>query len=467
MVMTQDETAPAPERLRAIALNRLKALGIPAWISQGVAHGRMVIKPERFKPYSGVKLEPEQNFVVYQHAFLAFPPPSSLTHLGGIRFYEEESAQALMLSIERRWAGLIAGTEKALVHARGYHPLARLDIESWMIEVETRDQFGTVVFRFDGRLTILYVHSVDGKAMQYSDASPPIAIQLPGEVLGFDERSLEPYQREARARLGHSASMDTGRISLDLSSSDIVNLQDGHVVANPNLTASVDLDLDLEKLKTGDLRVYSTGDLKAVQVEVDAGQLARKHPREAISVAAKMTWDGGELDVVFADVSAGGAFARTSSKQVPRRGAQVRFSGFGKVSVAGEVAFVRPSEEAHLFATGAGLGISFVIEPSLGGLRAHRDAPAVAVFLQDLETRRAAVTAIDGARCFVWTADSLLELAVITLHVDIELVVIDSSIRERTARSLGLAERGIKVLEVDGSETLDASRIKRALSTPA
>jgi hypothetical protein len=141
----------------------------------------------------------------------------------------------------------------------------------------------------------------------------------------------------------------------------------------------------------------------------------------------------------------------------------VQLFGFGKLSVTGVVAFVRPPEEAELFATGAGCGISFMIEPQIDGLRAHQQAPSIAVFLKAWDARRRAVSAVDEARGVAWTADTMAELAVILLHLDIELVVLDESIRDRAEAALGLAERGISVLALDSSEPIDASKIKRRL----
>ena len=467
--MGQPEQGPSPERLRAIALNRLRALGVPSWISHGWARGRLVINPERFRSYAGVKLQPEQDFVVYQHAFLAFPAPSPLQHLGGIRFYEEESLPSLLASVERRWAALISGTESALARARAFFPAARIEPESWMIEAPIEDRLGRLVFRFDGRLAILYAYSVEDKVLEYGTDSPPIAMQLSPEPLPIDETVLAPYIREARARAGVAVEhQDTGRISLDLVSGDLASVRDdGAVIANPTLGASGDLDFDLDSLKTGDLRVYPKEEQRRAVVQQEATPQARRHPREPQNVPAKLRWEGGELDVVLADVSAGGAFARTSSPNLPARGESVHLFGFGKFAISGVVAFARPSEEADLFATGAGVGISFVIEPQMAGLFAHQEAPGVAVFLKDWDVRRRAVGSIDEARAIAWTADTLVELAVMALQLEIKLIILDDSIHQRADAALGLSERKIPILTVKQGEPIDAAKIRRKLPTPA
>jgi hypothetical protein len=462
----QGERGPSPERLRAIALNRLKSLGIAAWVAHGWGRGRLNINPDRFKSFAGVRLSAEQDFVIYQHAFLAFPTPSPLQHLGGIRFYEEESAASLMLSIERRWAALISGTEAALSRARAFCPDAKLDPESWMIEWTMEDRIGRVVFRFDGRLAILYAYAVNGKVIQYGKDSPPIALQLPPEPIQLDEFVLAPHIRAARARMGvETEREDTGRISLDLASTDLLSLrEDGAVVASSNLPASGDLDIDLEKLKTGDLKVYANEDTRPAVVKTNDAHQGRRYAREPQNVPAKMRWNGGELDVVLADVSAGGVFARCPTPAVPKRGETVQIYGFGKLSITGVVAFVRPQEEAHLFATGAGVGVSFMIEPTLDGLRSHQQAPSIAVFLKEWDARRRTLSAVDEARGICWTADTLAELAVILVHLEIKLVVIDESIRDRIEAALGLVERKIPVLALSPGEPIDASKIRRRLT---
>jgi hypothetical protein len=463
------EQGPSAERLRAIALNRLRALGIPSWVSQGWARGRLVIRPERFRAYAGVRLQPEQDFVVYQHAFLAFPPPSPLQHLGGIRFYEEESSASLLASIERRWASLIAGTEAALMRARTFCPDARLEPESWMIETTVEDRIGRVVFRFDGRLAILYAHAVGEQVLEYGPDTPPIALQLSADPLPIDATVLAPHIREARARVGIAPEREeSGLISLDLTSMDLARVRDdGQVVANPSLPGSGDLDIDLDALKTGDIKVYGKEEQAPSPMQPEPPAHARRHPREPQNVAAKLSWERGQIDVVLADVSAGGVFARTSSPEVPARGEAVHLSGFGKLGISGIVAFVRPAEEAALFATGAGVGISFVIEPAIQATFAHQEAPAIAVFLKDWDTRRRAVTAIDEARGVAWTADTLVELAVMLLHLDIELIILDQSIRERADASLGLGDRKIPILAVEPGEPLDPAKVRRRLATSA
>ncbi len=238
------------------------------------------------------------------------------------------------------------------------------------------------------------------------------------------------------------------------------------MVAHPELPGSNDLDFDLNALKTGDLKVYPEQGRSPAPVErVDAGHLSRRHPREPQNVPARMTWDRGEAGVVLADISAGGAFVRVTAPNLPRRGESVRLWGFGKLAVLGEVAFVRPEEEAHLFATGAGVGVSFVVETDT---QLSTEAPVCALFLKDWNTRRRALSAVDEARCLPFTADTLVELAVITLQLDVKLIVLDESIVERVRAALGLEERGIAVLAVrNPTDPIDASKVRARLPTPA
>jgi hypothetical protein len=452
---------PSPERLRTIALNRLKELGIQAWVSDdGWARGRLLVRPERFHPYPGVDIGRDQTFAVYQHAFLGFAPPSPLAHLGGIRFYEERSQDSLHLSLEQRWRSLLEGTEGALRRARAFRPNARLDLSSWNIESSARDRFGELILRFDGRLTVLYVYSVDGKVLDYTKGDQPIAMALPHDVMTLDEMAIAPLVQMGRGRVGAPAD-DHRPIELMLESVDMVSVQqDGSIRSTLDLPASDDLSFDLDRLKTGDLPVWEGRSAQAPK-EPAGRAMQRKHPRVREEVLALMSWEGGRADVMVADVSAGGAFVQAAPWDLPKQGTLVRLSGFGKVSVQARVAHVRPEEEAELFSTGGGAGLEFV-PPAR---RFRFDAPAIAILLRDPAARTRAILAVDQAGGVPIVVEHLAALAALLVEVEVALVVMGSDFEEGVP-ALGLDGDSVGALLVrPGSEgRLDAAAIRSHLA---
>lgn len=456
---------PTPERLRAIALNRLKALGVQAWVSQGWARGRLVVRPEQFAPvsFAEVTIAQDQPFLVYQHAFLGFISPSPLVHLGGIRFYEERDQETLTASVMQRWAALVSGTEAALSRARAFRPDARLDVPSWNIETAVVEGGRRVLFRFDGRVAALYVYAVGDQVVEYADGEAPLAIALPTGVTHVDDTTLMPLVRAARARFGPSP-RETGPIELELQSVDVASVDLDRGSQAPAESFSGDLSLDLDGLKTGDLLVEQPAALEPEVVtlvpEEDDQKLRRRHPREPQNVPAKLRWDAGTIDVVVADVSAGGVFVRTSASDLPAPGSLVYLSGFSPLAVTARVAHVRPKSEADLFSTGAGLGLAFERAQAQPGVRPHQDGLWCAALVTDAARRERALLALDAAHCVPVMVDHLLGLAVAMLHFDLAAILVETAEAERAVPALGLEEGPLLVV----GDRVDAGVIRAVLA---
>lgn len=455
---------PPPERLRAIALNRLKALGIQAWVSQGVARGRIVVRPELFAPvrFASVPIEPDQQFQVYQHAFLAFIPPSPLAHLGGIRFYEAPDVQALTNRIRERWAALVSGTEAALQRARMFRSDATLDVPSWNIETVLTEGGRRAVFRFDGRLAALYLHAFGDHVIEHKEGVEPIAMPLSPDTAPLDDAALMPLVRVAESRFGGPASVESGPIELDLLTADVVSVDvDGVVRAKD--AGSGDLSLDLDSLKTGDLHVPQPSavepEVVTVSPSVSDRGLSQRRPREPQSVPARLSWGGRRTDVVLADVSAGGVFVRTSEEVLLEPGARVELSDFSPVAITAKVAHVRPADESGLFATGGGLGLAFEPDAQPPGRRLQ-DGRWCAALVTDPKRRERTLLALDAAGCVAVMVEHLAGLAAVLVQLDLALILIDEADAERAERALGLEERAPVLAVGDG---IDAAAVRAAL----
>lgn len=140
------------ERLQQLALNKLRSLPAQVYLANGVILGRLEIDPDRFRLLEGLDLERHQPFVVQSHERIQFVPPSPLTHLGEIRYFELADAAALCAAVENRWRIAIERARRSLLSLRRLDPQVRLHAGSWTIEADIDDR-GTPVhlsFHADG-----------------------------------------------------------------------------------------------------------------------------------------------------------------------------------------------------------------------------------------------------------------------------------------------------------------------------
>lgn len=507
---------PSDERLRGIAMNRLKALGIQTWVADGWGRGRMLVRPDRFHQYSGITVERAQDFVIYQHAFVAFTPPSPLAHLGGLRFYELDNLEALQQLVEERWAQLVQGTDAALARARGYRQEATLERGSWTINTVFSDGEGRVGFRFDGRISSLYAHSVEQRVLQYRAGEAPISMALPGPPVPVEDAALIGLVRAARARFrGEEMGSESGPLSLDLESNDLGtgSLGTGSLgsgvlaapgsysgaVTAPTQSVEPSVDLTFEDdpegaqswapemvvdqngavHRSGDVPAIDLGGAKAGDVSLPPIQPAsgpvpdnalapaqsdRQHPRMSVSIPATVSWQGGRVSVMVADLSAGGVFVQVESTTVPPAGAQVRLGGFGRFGVGAEVAHSRPSTEAELFGTGEGIGLRF-LSGTAPVLRPWQEVPACLVWSSDAEVRGAGLKAAEEAGVIPLAVANPLALAVALFVFDVRLLVMAPGLEENVSAALGLEARNVRVLSLPPAlvAALDAGTILERL----
>lgn len=154
------------DRLRRLAFHKLRALDVSVFVSDGVLLGRLSIDPERLDPLPGLKLARVQSFVVQGHDRLQFVPPTPLSFVGEIPFYDCPDLASLLQRIEQTWREAADRALRVLSRVHALSPTARLHAESWTIDAQIADERGPVHLSFRAFGDRFRVVTVDGEAVE-------------------------------------------------------------------------------------------------------------------------------------------------------------------------------------------------------------------------------------------------------------------------------------------------------------
>lgn len=461
---------PSEARIRQIALNRLRAMGVQAYVNAKGPAGRLLIDPSRFELLPGMTLDPVQPFVVQGHDQLHFVAPSPLRGLGWVRFIDVETSDALHGYVAALWSDLLARLRATCQRAKTFLPSFEISPERLTIEASLVHDRMAVTLRFRGATNCIDVLSIDGKLLPELAPDLDGRVPIPEETVLFDVRLLDPILRAATiAReeqeldqgpvvlslppvpadsLGISlVELPTGEISPDRSSFEPLDLPDSSAEPEPPIWS---LDLP-EVADTADL--FSLEDaLPSLPPEEPEPEVepVRRRPRIATDLPAMLRFGDRDVPVRVANVNAGGIFARLPLDEAPQAGAPLVVWGAGPLKVPAVVSFRRAADEAELFGTGEGIGIAFETqEAPLAGLQ---DRPS-ALVLAGGDGRVFALEAFARAGWLAWSAEDLLSAAVWVHSTRLRCAILDPGFEAcrwtEALTSLDLENRGVRVILVD------------------
>jgi len=223
------------QRLQQLAVNKLRALPAQVYLADGVVLGRLSIDPTRFRLFEGLELERYQPFVVQGCERIQFVPPSPLTHLGEITYFDVPNARTLSMKIEHRWRIAVERAHKVLVNLRQVDPYMRFCPSSWTIETDVADGDTPVHLSFHADGGYFRVVNIGGvrvaDARAWSRGIIRIDHRSPPEDLW---KLIRAAVDAARQRLAETAAVDTER---------------AHFVPVEDLRQLEGLDLEVEEVE--------------------------------------------------------------------------------------------------------------------------------------------------------------------------------------------------------------------------
>jgi hypothetical protein len=510
------------DRLRRLAFHKLRALDVSVFVSDGVLLGRLSIDPERLDPLPGLKLTRVQSFVVQGHDRLQFVPPTPLSFVGEIPFYDCPDLASLLQRIEQSWREAADRALRVLSRVHALSPTARLHAESWTIEAQIADERGPVHLSFRAFGDRFRVVTVDGEAVEtpgdWRRGLRPIDLSAPQPQLEATVlAAVQQARREVDVRRGEP---DGKRyVPEELATADLLpepearapaiqvwydddardtappvtpppepepeartpgpghapRFDDPWAPPGPAPASAPRADgpvIELEPLsEPGEISVSLASDSGLDAVDVlfeDAIELtvaerpARRPPRTPSVESAFLDAGAGPVQVTAWDVSAGGAFFGLPIEACPPIGDRVTLGGFGHRRILGRVVHHRDATEAGILGTPTGVGVAFEPDPGV----VLEEAPAVLVMMGDGPEREQVWAAVLRAGLGLFTAEGPLAASAAFFQGPIAVVVFDTKGVEggwaRLAATLDLAERRVPAVVVGGEpgvETRGAHRL--------
>ncbi|MCC7381131.1 MAG: PilZ domain-containing protein [Deltaproteobacteria bacterium] len=390
-------------RLRQIAANRLRSLGLQIYVAGQKLKGRLRVEPGSLLPLEGSRFESDQVFVVHGHEFLEFVEPSPLSLLGLVNFFDVANRDELVTLIARLWAHEAKAMTQRLARARQYIPATMLVRDTWTLDAPVELESAHAVFRFDKEVARATLVAIGGQPVREGSFEPS-QLNLPGDATLFHVQQLSPIVRAALQ--GASDTLDVKPIDLGL---DRASLSSPDVHGRPTLRPAA------PAAPVEEVPAEKALSLSPVQV---------RRPRVKLDVAAHLSVGASTLAVRCADANAGGVFVRIPLKSAPAAGTTCHLSGFGPLGIDARVVHHRSAQEAEVFGTGEGIGLAFV-DPRDQALVKRQSEPFVLVLAPPGEPRERAIAACVAASLQPMLAQNLVSAAVWLQYAKFGLVIID------------------------------------------
>lgn len=473
-----------------MALNKLRSLPVQVYVSDGVIIGRIELDPSRLAAMDGLALKREQAFIVQHHDQIQFIPPSPLTHLGQVPYFDVQSADELRVRVESSWTDAVRRARGVLQLVRVFAPSARMHPDTWTIEAQVADTHGPVHLSFHGDGGFFRVAAVDGEALgdadDWSRGIRPIDLVADPQLV---ERALLNEIRGARRRLlnkraaqGEDVFVDLGEYGVPDAAPSVqavvprlpepydsawvedprgegptADFDDPFVDPTPGLCESespiVPPPLPFTDAEVSDFELRIEDVVELAPTVEGRCNLENRPRRLMIAEQARLHIGGQTFSVEVAQVTAGGAFVRLPFEHAPEPGEIVILGGFGPRSISARVAHRRGAAEAEAVGTPEGIGLAW-LEPGddATGIAAFQEAPFALIVMKDGPARERAVSTMVREGFQIIVAENLVAASASFYHYDLSLVLIDDTINdgqwELVGESLDFSRRPVPVILV-------------------